>query len=312
MEIFTLSATEKQVLKQEVSDVREFNAGRPLDPEVLGQIVAARLGVGRTLTGLMRASTMDALCVENLPAPKDSFDAEVYSATLGFLGQFGNPYQWAEQSPELFQHIKPNPKAPPQSNGSVEDFKGHTDDGCVPHLVRPEILALVGVHNDARAETGVVSAKKISESLPDRLREKARSPVFSIRAPASFKLGNYVAERCAILEPHRYGDGVRMPTYNTFPTDPTDQDAIATVQTIKAIVDENVQWALIEPGTALLVNNFLCLHTRKAIVGDRHVVRAYWGRGVPLLRSDQPGLSRDIFSVRKLLGVEPFQMLEAA
>jgi hypothetical protein len=313
MEVYELSQAEKIRLKQTVSDVREFNAGRPLDAEVVGQIVASNLTSDFGFSGLKRVSCIDALKVEGLPFPRDAYEAEIYSASLGFLGHLGHPYQWKEQSVELFQHIKPNPLAPPQSNGSAEEFKGHTDDGCVPRLFRPEILALCGVHNDAMAETGVIASRKIAELLPKKFLDKARSPVFSIRAPASFKLGDYTASKCAIFEPHRYGYGVRMPTYNTFASDERDIDAVATIQAVKAIVEENVQWALIEPGTALLVNNFLCLHTRKPIIGDRHVVRSYWGHGVPRLRADQPGLKRDIFSVRKLLGIQsPMKLVGVA
>jgi hypothetical protein len=273
IETFELSLSERNLLVASINMACEFNECRSLAPEVIGQIAAQKMLANNMMTGLRRASVVPALRLENLPTVRGAYDAAILSATLGFIGEYGHPFQWSEQSSNIFQPVTPTPGAPPQSNGTNDRFDCHSDDAIIEKEFRPEILALIGVENHALAETGVVSAAEIEARLPRTLAEKARAPVFSIKAPNSFKLNNFIIGSRPILESHLTGVGIRMPTYSTFANDTNDLDAVAVVQTAKAIAEERLQWTLIEPGTALLVNNHLCLHARKPIIGHRLVVR---------------------------------------
>jgi hypothetical protein len=311
IETFEISNEESRRLRDEIDSVREFNDGRDCAPEILGQIVAQKLSSSNSLSGFKRALVVPALRVENLPIFRDKQTTSILSATMGYLGRLGLPFQWIEQSNEIFMSITPREGAALQSNASADKFDIHSDDGIIPRYLRPEILTLVGLSNDALAQTGVVAAQSIAEALPLKLAETAAMKRFSIKAPASFRLDGFTVKNVPILEPHRLGFGIRFPSYATSATDQNDFEAGATVHAVRAIAEEKISWTLIEPGTALLVNNFLSCHARSPIVGHRLLVRSYWGQGVWKLRQAQPR-SRDIFSVRKLLGIDASGLRVAA
>jgi Taurine catabolism dioxygenase TauD, TfdA family len=312
IEIYELTNAESKLLAHEIDRIREINDGRECAPEILGQIIASRLQTQVLLTGLKRARSVAALKVENLPrfGANDQEGAAILSATLGYLGEYGWAFQWGEQASSIFMPIVPSKKAALQSNGSFDRFDVHSDDAIAPQHLRPEVLLLYGIRNEARARTGVVSARQIADALPKRMLAKATQRSFSIRAPASFRLDGFTVENEPIFEPHVMGLGIRFPSYATLATDPQDALASATIEAMRAIADESIVWTMIEPGTALMVNNLLCCHAREPIVGNRLLMRSYWGYGVPELRKLQPK-SKDVFSIRRLFSLD-IQSLKVA
>lgn len=232
----------------------------------------------------------------------DDFTLAALTRTHARLAGSGTPFGVAEESPHLFQSITPKEGAPANTNAALGEFKPHTDNAACPEYFRPESISLTCSHNEAHAETGLVSAETLLNCLPPELRKVALQSRFTHVVPPSFGLecaGNSEPRPLFWEKP----DGIfcAMTTYRTAAYNPTDSVAGKVITAIEEIALRDAEWVDLQPGDFLFFRNDKSLHARRAINGTRKLLRAYWRKSLSEMRAFANIGDPYIFSAAKSL-----------
>ena len=128
------------------------------------------------------------------------YEASVLTCVAAGMRRAGQPFGISEESDRIFQVIAPKSGALENTSGAAADFGFHTDNAALPPQFHPQSIALTCMHNDAHAETGVVSVDEIFTRLAPPLRAVAAQSRFRHVMPPSF------GEACGR---HRFGPSAR-------------------------------------------------------------------------------------------------------
>lgn len=199
--------------------------------------------------------------------------------------EVGTPFGIAEENAALFQLIMPKEGAAANTNAALGEFKPHTDNAACSEYSRPEWISLTCSHNEAHAETGLVSAELLFNSLSPELRKVSLQSRFKHVVPPSFG-----AECSGSSEPRplfwEKADGIfcAMTTYRTSAYNLNDHIAEKVISAIEEIAMREASWIDLQPGDFLFFRNDKSLHARRAINGTRKLLRAYWRKSLGEMR----------------------------
>ena len=215
----------------------------------------------------------------------DDFTLAALTRVHARHAEVGTPFGVAEESSDLFQSIMPKEGAAANTNAALGEFKPHTDNAACPEYFRPEWISLTCSHNEAHAETGLVSAELLLNSLPPELRKVALQSRFTHVVPPSFG-----AECSGSSEPRplfwEKPDGIfcAMTTYRTSAYNLNDRVAEKVITTLEEIAMREAAWVDLQPGDFLFFRNDKSLHARRAINGTRKLIRAYYRKSLGEMR----------------------------
>jgi len=245
-----------------------------------------------------------AIYIDNLPSFTGITKFALNRLLALVLGvRFGMPFQFREQhNGILVPELTPKKGSIGNTNSSPEDFGSHTDDAYIDAKFRTKYIGLLGVENEQHTPTGYSPIARIVESLSEREIDILKQPVFQFRQPFSFVTDsdNKWSESKPIIYFDEHGLlSVQCPTYNTR-IDPNCEIGVQRVfEKFKKVVEESVNWVIVDPSTYFIFKNDKGLHQRKAIGGKRTIFRTYWHDNLARLMS-KAGHTGFVFSLSDL------------
>ncbi|WP_197496822.1 TauD/TfdA family dioxygenase [Paraburkholderia caribensis] len=163
-----------------------------------------------------------------------------------------------------------------QSNAGRVEFGFHADNPFLPRAARPEVLALIGINNDAQAATKLMTIGQIKSRVDPVVLDRLRQPAFSFRHADSFDLNGYriFATRSPMIKNVDGFDEMRCAVF-TFADNEEDQ---AAVTQLKEAASQYCMSITLQPGDLLIFNNLRCMHGRAEVKGRRWLKRIYGAR----------------------------------
>lgn len=207
---------------------------------------------------------------------------EIFLTLLDSL-PLGRPFTFRQQhGGALVQPVRParDHEAEVSSRGRVE-LDLHTDDVFLEPSLRPQYIALLGIHNPERIPTYVVRLEDVVRRLEPPTLEVLSQPLFSFSCPPSFDVDSRGDLRTDARPILRQGDDggceVGLPASTTEVVEPADSEAEEHLQRLKsAIADAPRTECALGPGEVLVFSNSRCLHGRPSVDStERWLKRVY-------------------------------------
>jgi L-asparagine oxygenase len=237
--------------------------------------------------------------VDGRPSPhKKTFVAE--SVLMGLSQLLGEPVGFTtEKSGQLIHDVVPvSDGAATQTNQSSEVFLNFHNDIVHDAVGRydvsnPDFLVLNCLRRDAAGEalTYYADARDVSLELAPEVLETLRAPLFRLNAPGSYVRdvaggAQVLSEPVPIISGPARCPEIAVSANGVRGLDPKAQDALVELQRACRAVAHEV---LLEPGTALLINNRKGLHARARFAArhdgkDRWLQRTYLRRSLWAIR----------------------------
>ncbi|HET9168146.1 MAG TPA: TauD/TfdA family dioxygenase [Actinocrinis sp.] len=232
---------------------------------------------------------------DGAPSPdKKTFVAE--SVLLGLSQLLGEPVGFTtEKSGRLVHDVVPvSAGAASQTNQSSQVFLNFHNDIVYDATGRydasnPDFLVLNCLRQDAAREavTYYADARDVSGKLAARVLEVLREPRFRLNAPGSYVRdvaagAEVLSDPVAVISGPSHCPEVAVSANGVRALDPEAQEALDELQRACLAVSHRV---LLEPGTALLINNRKGLHARSRFDAehdgnDRWLQRTYLRRSL--------------------------------
>lgn len=221
----------------------------------------------------LRSGELGWVIASNLSgAPGLDAEREIDEIFLSLLDGLpvGRPFSFREQhGGALVQEVRPaeNHESEVSSRGRVE-LDLHTDDVFLEPSVRPQYIALLGIHNPERVPTYLVYLDDVVDYLEPKTLEVLSQPFFSFACPPSFDIDKSLDLRTnprPILRRGARGEfeaGI---------------DASEHLRLFKSAIEAapRTEWTL-GPGEVLVFSNSRCLHGRPPVESaDRWLKRVY-------------------------------------
>lgn len=211
---------------------------------------------------------------------------------IGILASAGlEVFSYREQNAgQIAQNVIPIPgKEDVDSSAGRVPLGWHTDDAVIQRNYRAEGIALLCVNNDAGSRTYFINVNDIIGRLGQRTVTILTEPRFRFATPESFNIfgGKLVySELRPILTPQQGSlYEVACAEYSTIASR-TDKDALSALHRLRStLADDGGTSQLLQPGDCFVFSNVRGLHSRDAIVGRRHLKRAYFRRNLDNLRA---------------------------
>lgn len=234
------------------------------------------------------------------PVEKASFVSEL--ALLGVARFAGEPFGYDQEKKGAIVHqvAKESGKENSNSNGSATFFGAHVDNPAILPPGRPDIIALLGLVNDAKTRTFLIHVEQLVALLPSWTVRTMLEPRFVLQSSDSFEFGGIrvLTEPRPILFADAAGRRrVAFAIYNLTGVDPLAKRAITALR--RVLVEENMEATAIGPGKLLLFDNTRHLHARDRVEGARWLQRVYLSRDIQALQQLAGG--RRAFDLRRLL-----------
>jgi L-asparagine oxygenase len=224
---------------------------------------------------------------------KKTFVAE--SVLLGLSQLLGEPVGFtSEKSGQLIHDVVPvSVGATTQTNQSSEVFLNFHNDIVHDAVGRydvsnPDFLVLNCLRRDEAGEalTYYADARDVSAQLPPQVLETLRAPLFRLNAPGSYVRdvaggAEVLSEPVPVISGPAHCPEIAVSANGVHGSGPQAREALAQLQRTCLAVAHRV---LLEPGTALLINNRKGLHAR-ARFAARHDGRDRWLQRTYLRRS---------------------------
>lgn len=207
---------------------------------------------------------------------------EIFLTLLDSL-PLGRPFTFRQQhGGALVQQVRPakDHEAEVSSRGRVE-LDLHTDDVFLEPSLRPQYIALLGVHNPERIPTYVVRLEDVVRRLEPLALEVLSQPRFSFSCPPSFDVESRGDLRTGARPILREGDDggleVGLPASTTEVVEPADGEAEKHLQRLRsAIEDAPRRECTLGAGEILVFSNSRCFHGRPSVGStERWLKRVY-------------------------------------
>ena len=205
-------------------------------------------------------------------------EAILLSSTLacGF-----NPYGYKQEKNGLLVHeIAPTKQLLHSiSSGGVEEFLADVDGAYLPRMLRPEVLSLICLNNEASTAARISRIDDILNSLSSSDIDLLCSPLFTHESPTTFSSDGVRHTTSSILDRIDGTWEVKVATHSSVALTKEAQEALCQFREVTKLVSKSVHW---EPGDLMIFSNRRCLHSRAKINGQRWLQRCYGSSFVPL------------------------------
>jgi hypothetical protein len=178
-----------------------------------------------------------------------------------------------ERAGALIHDVLPEPgaEAKVSSSGRVR-FDLHADCAYLDRALRPEVLALICLHDETCTETEIATLADVLEELSEDIVHQLALPNYVHRAPDSFS-GKPRERLSSIIDRVDGHWEIKVATHSCEPRTAGARHALGALIESARKHRQVCRWA---PGQILMLKNRECLHGRRAIrPGARHLLRCY-------------------------------------
>lgn len=276
----------------------------PLAESATSCLARAAPELSEVLATQIAACGYPAALIEGLPtAPRASTsDALLCLGLAHLLGEvfnFRQQYQAASMPRwRLVNHLIPTGRKPHGPSGqSREAHTWHTDDYYLDADCRPDIIVLLGLHNERDTATRLSFADDVWAHLDRTSVRVLGEPRYTVALPASYELPDeHWSGRRALLWEDTGGPCCGLSSIPPRPFDPADREATRALEALYTAIERVEQRVIIRAGTMLVFHNRRVIHARVAVEGHREVLRAYVRPDLRALmaRCGEPGPLFDI------------------
>lgn len=185
-----------------------------------------------------------------------------------------NPYGYKQEKNGLLVHeIAPtNQLLNSISSGGIEEFLPHADGAYLPRALRPEVLSLICLNNEANTSTEIARIVDIVNGLSSSDIDLLSSPLFAHESPVTFSSDGVTYTTSSILDRVDGAWEVKVATHSSVALTEEARNALNRFREVTKLVSKSILW---EPGDLMIFSNRRCLHSRARINGQRWLQRCY-------------------------------------
>jgi hypothetical protein len=200
------------------------------------------------------------------PGYKKTFVSEFVSVALGTLvdAQIFNFRQEGRGSAPLFDNVVPVSELRSQrgAGGFENNFPFHAESAW--HRMRPDYVALIGIRKAPDARTLVCSITDILDqeligTMPDESYRLKPPELYLQMEEQGVPLGTPFYRMCSPIDTSSDTAAVNV---NMNGTDCLGREALEWLDKFESAVESNAISCVLEPGNALVLNNYRTCHTR--------------------------------------------------